>query len=154
MNKLQAAFIYSTSGCQHFARLDLVGHGTDDNLGLILGSDIITKESLFRYATVFDGLDQYFDTDSFLWIMGCGTGGNEDILRHIAAMTGVSTWAGIGDVNPGGTSDCGLYMVSEPSGHCVKSHRVLLRNHARTNSQLWLDRVVPLGESFVALQSK
>jgi hypothetical protein len=118
----QAASIYSRSGCQHFARLDLVGHGTDDNLGLILGSDIITRESLYRYASVFDGLDQYFDTDSFLWIMGCGMGGNEDILRRIAGMTGVSTWAGIGDVNPGGTSDSGLYVVCDPSGHCVKSH--------------------------------
>jgi hypothetical protein len=29
-----------------------------------------------------------------------------------------------------------------------------LRNHTRTSSQLWLDSVVPLGESFVALQSK
>jgi hypothetical protein len=29
-----------------------------------------------------------------------------------------------------------------------------LRNHARTSSQLGLDRVVPLGQSFVVLQSK
>ena len=29
-----------------------------------------------------------------------------------------------------------------------------LRNHARTSSQLWLDSVVPLGQSFMALQSK
>jgi hypothetical protein len=36
--------------------------------------------------------------------MGCGMGGNEDILRRIAGMTGVSTWAGIGDVNPRGTA--------------------------------------------------
>ena len=70
MNKGQAVSVYSRSGCQHFARLDLVGHGTDDNLGLILGSDIITRESLYRYASVFDGLDQYFDTDS-----SCGSWG-------------------------------------------------------------------------------
>jgi len=30
----------------------------------------------------------------------------------------------------------------------------LLRNHARTSSQLWLDSVVPLGQSFMTLQSK
>jgi hypothetical protein len=30
----------------------------------------------------------------------------------------------------------------------------VLRNHARTSSQLWLDSVVPVGQSFVALQSK
>ena len=29
-----------------------------------------------------------------------------------------------------------------------------LRNHARTSLQLWLDSVVPFGQSFVALQSK
>ena len=29
-----------------------------------------------------------------------------------------------------------------------------LRNHARTSSQLWLDSVVPLGQSFMTLQSK
>ena len=29
-----------------------------------------------------------------------------------------------------------------------------LRNQARTSSQLWLDSVVPLGESFAAMQSK
>jgi 6-phosphofructokinase len=47
------------------------------------------------------------------------------------------------------------YGEADPFGHRKKrSVAEDLRNHARTSSQLWLDSVIPLGESFVALQSK
>jgi O-antigen ligase len=44
-----------------------------------------------------------------------------------------------------------LYIVA-CCGLSMKARE--LRNRARTSSELWLDRLVPLGESFVALESK
>ena len=52
------------------------------------------------------------------------------------------------------------FLTAQVAGNKVVYSIVLtdaknpLRNHARTSSQLWLDSVVPVGQSFVALQSE
>ena len=47
-----------------------------------------------------------------------------------------------------------LNLEIDATGELRANHTITLRNHARTSSQLWLDSVVPLGQSFVALQSE
>lgn len=105
------------SAVTYISRLDIVGHGDRDTM--TVGKDSMQIGNLGSFAPFFNELSKAFRQNSFCFLMGCGVGENEQFMRRIAGMMGVTVWGGIGDMHTYGTTPSGQYSKCTPQGDYV-----------------------------------
>lgn len=100
-----------------FTRLNIIGHGSAS--GFNLGGDFINIEKLAKYATEIKKLSSVLDSEGFVHLQGCNIGENEDLVRQLAKLLGVTVYAGKGYHQGMFNFNTSSYIKCEPSGSCT-----------------------------------
>ena len=97
-------------------RLNILDHGNQN--GIEIGNDWITTQSIAQYRPVLARLSGRFAANGFVHIQHCNAGQNLDLVRALAAIFGVSVYAGTGAHNPLYRFNFGDYVRCDTNRHC------------------------------------